>query len=134
MEIARSLGWSEGKAGEPTPLKPKESAEGGEEDIWDKSDDEGEARKPKGEGGAMGRVTSTLAMEDDEGSSSALSNLAIAGDVPALLEYLQGHPDADVNAVDENVRFMHQTAPTAISYCNDTELHSLAPSSRQGTP
>ncbi|TFK92764.1 ankyrin [Polyporus arcularius HHB13444] len=102
LEIARSLGWSEGKAGEPAPLKPKESVEGGEEDIWDKSDDEGEARKPKGEGGAMGRVTSTLAMEDDEGSSSALSNLAIAGNVPAVLEYFQGHPDADVNAVDEN--------------------------------
>ena len=103
MEIARSLGWCEGKAEEPEPTKAKKSEEGGEDDIWDKSDDEGVSKKPKGEGGAMGRITSTMTLEDDDGSSSALSNLAIAGDVPAVLAYFQGHPDADVNARDENV-------------------------------
>ncbi|RPD64850.1 ankyrin [Lentinus tigrinus ALCF2SS1-6] len=83
LEIARSLGWVE-------------------EDIWDKSDDEGESRKPKREGGAMGRTTSTMTMEDDKGSSSALSNLAVAGDLSAMLAYFHGQPDADVNARDEN--------------------------------
>ncbi|RPD81921.1 ankyrin [Lentinus tigrinus ALCF2SS1-7] len=102
LEIARSLGWVEGKAEEPKPATTKESEDGGEEDIWDKSDDEGESMKPKREGGAMGRTTSTMTMEDDKGSSSALSNLAVAGDVSVMLAYFHGQPDADVNARDEN--------------------------------
>ena len=56
----------------------------------------------------MGRITSTMTLEDDGGSSSVLSNLAIAGDVPAVLVYFQGHPDADVNARDENVSLRPQ--------------------------
>nr|VWO94202.1 ANK_REP_REGION domain-containing protein [Ganoderma boninense] len=106
LEIARSLGWVEGKAAEPTQ-PPKEAAEGedqkggkDEDDIWDKDEDV-QARKRRGDGGAMGPVSSTMAAPDEE-NSSVLSNFAIAGDVPGLVAHLQANPGADVNALDEN--------------------------------
>ncbi|PIL31676.1 transporter [Ganoderma sinense ZZ0214-1] len=102
LEIARSLGWVEGKAAELAEEHPKggkDEAEDGD-DIWHKDEDI-QARKRRGDAGAMGPVSSTMAAPDEE-NSSALSNLAIAGDVPGLVAYLQANPGADVNALDEN--------------------------------
>ncbi|KAI0715321.1 ankyrin repeat-containing domain protein [Earliella scabrosa] len=101
LEIARSLGWKEGQETQAkAPSKETAGDDEGEEDIWD-SDSDGEERAHKGDGGAMGRITSTMIMEDEQ-TSSALSNLAIEGDVESLRSHLQEHPDEDVNARDEN--------------------------------
>lgn len=108
LEIARSLGWAEGA--EPEERRPKagaeESGEGGEEDIWDKEEDA--ERWQKGNESAMGRITSTMVVED-EGSESTLSNLAVAGNAGELVRYLQAHPEVDVNARDENVSVSRMT-------------------------
>ena len=109
LEIARSLGWVEGKEPEPVQAKAKAAeptrADGSEpvdeDDIWDKDEDI-EARKHRGDGGAMGPVLSTMSAGDEE-NSSVLSNLAIAGDVQELVGYLEAHPEADVNDPDDNV-------------------------------
>ena len=104
LEIARSLGWEEGKAAEPAqpPKKVHADKDEDDDDIWDKDEDI-EARKRRGDGGAMGPVSSTMAAPDEE-NSNALSNLAIVGDVQGLVAYFEANPDADVNALDENVR------------------------------
>ena len=102
LEIARSLGWKEGQETQAKASSKEQAGDDeGEEDIWD-SDSDGEERAHKGDGGAMGRITSTMIMEDEQ-TSSALSNLAIEGDVESLRSHLQEHPDEDVNARDENV-------------------------------
>ncbi|KAI0778463.1 ankyrin [Trametes elegans] len=103
LEIARTLGWSEGRGKEAetsalVPAKTDGGSGNAEEDIWDS---EAETARRKGERNDIGRVTSTLAT-GDEGSSSALSNLAISGDAQGVLTYLEEHPDVDVNALDEN--------------------------------
>lgn len=72
-----------------------------EEDIWDTDADT--PKHTSGDGG-IGRVMSTMIMDGaDEGSTSAVSNLAISGDAEALGEYLQEHPEMDINTPDENV-------------------------------
>ncbi|KAI0756725.1 ankyrin [Daedaleopsis nitida] len=98
LEIAGSLGWMEGRGAQTETKKIKEKAPKDEDDIWDSDSEE---RVSGGEGSAMGRITSTMVMEREE-SSSALSNIAIAGDTEALQTYFQQHPDANVNALDEN--------------------------------
>ena len=119
LEIARSLGWVEGKEPEPVQAKVKAAeltrGDGSEpvdeDDIWDKDEDI-EARKHRGDGGAMGPVLSTMSAGDEE-NSSVLSNLAIVGDVPGLVAYLRANPGADVNALDENVRCTrHHPSPS----------------------
>ena len=84
-------------AQEPAPPPPPVD----EDDIWDKDEDI-EARKHRGDGGAMGPVLSTMSVGDEE-NSSVLSNLAIAGNVQELVGYLEAHPEADVNDPDDNV-------------------------------
>ncbi|CDO73499.1 hypothetical protein BN946_scf185013.g134 [Trametes cinnabarina] len=102
LEIARSLGWTEGRAVEhqaiSSPTTEGEGERGDMDDIWDT---EAETARFKGEKGAMGHITSTLVVEPQQ-LASALSNLAIAGNAPTLLVYLDAHPDVDVNARDEN--------------------------------
>ncbi|TBU34632.1 ankyrin repeat-containing domain protein [Dichomitus squalens] len=106
LEIARSLGWVEGKEIAPIQSKAAEAHDDAnepadeEDDIWDKDEDIG-ARKRRGDGGAMGPVMSTMSAGDEE-NSSVLSNLAIAGDVQSLVAYLEAHPEAVVDAPDEN--------------------------------
>ncbi|KAI0673419.1 ankyrin [Trametes maxima] len=96
LEIARNLGWIEGKQAEPFPEPSHKQHDEG--DIWDS---DSEVEKHKGDKSAIGRITSTMVAED-EGSASVLSNLAIAGDVPGLLAYLEKHPETDVNTLDEH--------------------------------
>ncbi|KAI0639688.1 ankyrin [Trametes polyzona] len=98
LEIARSLGWEEGAQPESGPESEGEGADDGDEDIWDS---ETEAKKHSAEKSGMGRVMSTQ-MAKDEGSESAVSNLAIAGDAQGLVTYLEKHREVDVNAKDEN--------------------------------
>lgn len=129
MEIARNLGWSEGKEAEvETPANVGNSTANEEEDIWD-SDSEVKARK--GESAIMGRITSTMVVEDDE-TSSALSNIAIAGDVDGLQSYLEVHPDVDVNARDENVSPGRNICPPMSPAEGCTGIYSAAPGCRQG--
>lgn len=129
LEIARNLGWSEGKEAEvETPANVGNSTANEEEDIWD-SDSEVKARK--GESAIMGRITSTMVVEDDE-TSSALSNIAIAGDVDGLQSYLEVHPDVDVNARDENVSPGRSICPPMSPADGCTGIYSAAPGCRQG--
>ncbi len=97
LEIARSLEWTEGK---PAELELVRHVAGGEEeDIWDSDTD---TAKPTGGDGGIGRVMSTMIMEG-QGTTSPVSNLAISGDAEALGEYLQEHPEVNINTPDENV-------------------------------
>ncbi|KAH9846824.1 ankyrin [Lenzites betulinus] len=100
LEIARSLEWTEGKEADPEPTSETEEDDG--KGIWE-SDSDGESPKKKhaGEKSTIGRVTSTMVAED-EGSASALSNLAISGNAESLAAHLQEHPEVDINAPDEN--------------------------------
>ncbi|KAI0361314.1 ankyrin [Trametes cingulata] len=98
LDIARSLGWTEGLKAEPAPASSQEAAGASEEDIWDS---ESETAKHRGNQSGMAGVMSTMTMEDEQ-SASALSNFAISGNVQGLLSYLQEHPEVDVNARDEN--------------------------------
>ncbi|KAH9944144.1 ankyrin [Epithele typhae] len=93
LEIARSLGWSEGTVIEAAESGGTEEEEDvvDSDDIWDKEED---VWKHRGEGSAMGRVTSTMVNEDEDGENTP-SRMAIAGDV-------DGGPDADLNALDKN--------------------------------
>ena len=139
LEIAQSLGWVEGKAAEPEQQVKEmvgEHQKGGvkdgaedEDDIWDKDEDI-QARKRRGDGGAMGPVSSTMAAPDEE-NSSALSNLAIAGDVSGLVAYLEANPDADVNAPDENVR---DTRHHVCFICADDDLVGVHSAALSGGP
>ncbi|KAI0652133.1 ankyrin [Trametes meyenii] len=96
LEIARSLGWQEGKQAEPLPRASHK--DGDEDDIWDS---DSEVEKHRSDKSAIGRITSTMVAVDD-GSTSAVSNLAIGGDVHGLLAYLRDHPETDVNSLDDN--------------------------------
>ncbi|KAI0830595.1 ankyrin [Trametes gibbosa] len=100
LEIARSLEWTEGKQPEPEPTSDIDDDDG--KGIWE-SDSDGDSPKTKhtGEKSTIGRVTSTMVAED-EGSASAVSNLAISGDAEGLAAHLQEHPEVDINAPDEN--------------------------------
>lgn len=101
LEIARSLEWTEGKPAELELVRHATGDEDEEEDIWDTDAD---TPKQKGGDGGIGRVMSTMIMDgEDEESTSAVSKLAISGDAEALGEYLQEHPEVDINTPDENV-------------------------------
>lgn len=101
LEIARSLEWTEGKPAELELVRHAAGDEDEEEDIWDTDAD---TPKHTGGDGGIGRVMSTMIMDGaDEGSTSAVSNLAISGDADELGEYLQEHPEVDINTPDENV-------------------------------
>ncbi|KAL1951553.1 hypothetical protein VTO73DRAFT_702 [Trametes versicolor] len=100
LEIARSLEWTEGKPAELELVRHAAGDEDEEEDIWDTDAD---TPKHTGGDGGIGRVMSTMIMDGaDEGSTSAVSNLAISGDAEALGEYLQEHPEVDIDTPDEN--------------------------------
>lgn len=101
LEIARSLEWTEGKLAELELVRHAAGDEDEEEDIWDTDAD---TPKHAGGDGGIGRVMSTMIMDGEgEGCTSAVSNLAISGDAEALGEYLQEHPEVDINTPDENV-------------------------------
>ena len=51
----------------------------------------------RGSGEATGPVSSTMTAPDEE-NSRELGSLAIAGNVPGLIAYLEANPDADVNS------------------------------------
>ena len=129
IEIAKSLGWTEGstlEAKHPVSKEENTRNEGAvdgndEEDIWDKSDDEGVRKERSGES-AMGRITSTMVTEDT-GNANALSNIAVVGDAEGLLEYLQSHPDANVNALDENVSSFHVSSVCCYIRCRGIRLY-----------
>ncbi|TFY64411.1 hypothetical protein EVJ58_g2638 [Rhodofomes roseus] len=90
IALARELGWSEDKA--PTPV--------GELDL---DADDGEAAGSSQGGGEYGFAMSVSTMStSDERSGSALNDLAIAGNTPALRAFLDANPGVDVNAKDEN--------------------------------
>lgn len=128
LEIARSLEWTEGKEADPEP--PSETEEDDGKGIWE-SDSDGETPKKKhtGEKSTIGRVTSTMVAED-EGSASALSNLAISGDAESLAAHLQEHPEVDINAPDENVSTLVTRMTTLLIPC--TGLHGTTSRRRPG--
>jgi hypothetical protein len=104
LDIARGLGWVEGAAS----AKGKEvQIEGNNGDIWDDEADEDHVSWRGGGGdGGMGITVSTLAAQPlDEKERETMHGLAVTNDLDALVSFLQNHPEADINAFDEFVRF-----------------------------
>ncbi|TFK41261.1 hypothetical protein BDQ12DRAFT_432381 [Crucibulum laeve] len=91
LEIARSLGWTEGTA--PT-AKPQTQEE--EEIDWD----DGVPAKSGTGGGGMGLSVSSMAPPKTEIDKS-IHGLAVSNDVPGLTTLLELSPDTDLNALDE---------------------------------
>ncbi|KAI8980729.1 ankyrin [Trametes punicea] len=99
LEIARSLGWTEGKDAEPQVHSSDAAADHEEEDIWMT---DAEVAERKRETSAMGRVASTMVPAEDGHGTTALTDFALAGDAQGLVSYLEEHPEVDVNARDDN--------------------------------
>lgn len=95
LDIASGLGWAEDMS-----LEDFEDQEDDDDDIWDKPSDASNTLK-SGEDG-IGNVVSTMMHDEDDGSKSRIINLVVDGDVQGVVSYLDGHPDMDVNEVDEN--------------------------------
>ncbi|KAJ7125673.1 ankyrin repeat-containing domain protein [Mycena crocata] len=91
LEIARSLGWTEGAV-------PLETARNETENIWD-SDDENEPTKNRGDSGGFGTSVSAMARPEDEADAS-IHGLVISNDVQRLVSLLQEDAGVDLNARD----------------------------------
>jgi len=94
LEIARSLGWSEGAVAEP-PHAQKEEIK------WDS--DDSDSSTSKGSGGGLGTAVSTMAppqQEEDDGSLH-FHALNSTNDISGIALLLKEQPDIDLNARDE---------------------------------
>ncbi|KAJ7487504.1 ankyrin repeat-containing domain protein [Mycena galericulata] len=93
LDIARSLGWSEGVVLADT--KPEA------DDIWDSDDaDDSKPAKTSGDSGGFGTSVSAMARPEDEHDTS-IHGLAVSNDLKGLVSLLQDDPDVDLNARDD---------------------------------
>ncbi|KAJ7706279.1 ankyrin repeat-containing domain protein [Mycena rosella] len=95
LEIARSLGWTEGIV-LPEAADPEAETE---EDIWDSDDDGESAPKSSGEPGGFGSSVSSMARPEAEHDTS-LHGLVVSNDLQGLVSLLQEEPSVDLNARD----------------------------------
>ncbi|KAJ7900246.1 ankyrin repeat-containing domain protein [Mycena olivaceomarginata] len=91
LEIARSLGWTEGASLPETTES---------EDIWDSDDDAARPTKNSGESGGFGTSVSAMARPEDQ-SDDSLHGLAVSNDLQRLVSLLQKEPGINLNAKDE---------------------------------
>lgn len=96
------MGWQPG-TGAPTAEAlndpPKTSDP---EDIWD---DDSTSTQKGGSSGGLGNAVSMMQHDDDKGrDENTLYGFAIAGDAEGLRAFLDAHPTADMNEIDEYVR------------------------------
>ncbi|KAJ7783686.1 ankyrin repeat-containing domain protein [Mycena maculata] len=97
LEIARSLGWSEGAV---LAQPPRVETEAEEHDIWDSDDDENKPTKSSGDSGGFGNSVSAMARGEDEHDTS-IHGLAVSNDLQGLGSLLQKDSSVDVNARDD---------------------------------
>ncbi|KAF7347913.1 hypothetical protein MVEN_01549200 [Mycena venus] len=99
LEIAQSLGWTEGA--EVVPETTTKS-----EDFWDSDEDNDDATKQtkpantSGESGGFGTSVSAMARPEDERDGS-LHGLAVSNDIQGLVSLLQEDRNVNLNARDE---------------------------------
>lgn len=92
LAIAKELGWHERKPGQEESSQTPDAAEPGE-------------KRGSGSAAGMGVHVSTVTFEEDQGrEEGSLHGLAISGDIQGVKNYIQKHPDTDLNAKDEHVR------------------------------
>ncbi|KAJ7932493.1 ankyrin repeat-containing domain protein [Mycena leptocephala] len=94
LEIAQSLGWTEGV------VLPETTTASQSENIWDSDDDVKEPTKRSGETGGFGSSVSSMARPEDE-SDASLHGLAISNDLQGLVSLLQEDPDVNLDARDD---------------------------------
>ncbi|KAJ7103622.1 ankyrin [Mycena belliarum] len=92
LEVARSLGWTEGVV-----LTDTASTEAGTEN-WD-SDDDDSPINSRGEPGGFGTSVSSMAQPEEEIDNS-VHGLAVSNNLQGLASLLQGDPSVDLNARD----------------------------------
>lgn len=107
LELARELGWKEGSGSKVSTtedgMNKTSKTKEGEESIWD--DDDPDAPVKKRSGGGMGNKVSTLVVEDEaERQEGNLHSVVLSGDQKQLEDFLQSHPEIDLDQVDEFVR------------------------------
>jgi acyl-CoA-binding protein len=119
LEIAQSLGWSEGV------VLPETTTASQSENIWDSDDDVKEPTKRSGETGGFGSSVSSMARPEDE-SDASLHGLAISNDLQGLVSLLQEDPDVNLDARDDFVCI--QCLSFAYSnICRVTRLYTWQP-------
>ncbi|KAL1737061.1 acyl CoA binding protein-domain-containing protein [Schizophyllum commune] len=102
IERAKELGWdgSTPKAKQAPPQKSEKAkgkeARKDEDDIWDDSDDESNAKK----GGGLGVNVSRMAAPEGEVEEN-LHGYAVANDAGRIAAYLDAHPGKGVDEKDE---------------------------------
>lgn len=128
LEIAKDLGWNEGlTAGSESKPEGKDDSS---DDIWDDSgSDSGSSGGGGGGGGGMGvSVSRAMAPPLDDEDASSLHGLTLANNVPAILSYLESHPDFNINGLDQHVcdlcsLSMKIAADSDIPFTRDTLLY-----------
>jgi hypothetical protein len=108
LDIAKELGWKEGKGDEAVVAAKSAQASQSDknvedEDIWDDEEETSRAKKSGG-GGGMGNAVSTMTANDQaEEEGESLHSLARSGNAEGLKIFMSNHTDADVNAKDDYV-------------------------------
>lgn len=91
LEIARTLGWTEQAK---VPTKMESETPSNDEDIWDKDDEISRG------GGGMALSVSSMA-PPPKVIDNSIHGLALSNDVMGLKKLLEGHPETDINVLDE---------------------------------
>lgn len=102
LSLARELGWTESNTANITPDVPAEGPSRGSSDgdIWDKDD----ASSNHSGGGTMGNAVSAVAATPlDEFDAKTPHGMAVSDDAAGLGAYLDAHPEANLNELDEYV-------------------------------
>lgn len=102
LSIAGDLGWTESSGVTTTPgVLVEDGSQGSEGDIWDKAD----APSNHGAGGMGNSVSAVASAPLDERDAKTPHGMAVSNDVAGLEAYLNAHPEADLNELDEYVGF-----------------------------
>jgi hypothetical protein len=100
LEIARTLGWTDNASQSYT--ESNKEINSSTDILPHEISISGSSRGGGGEG--MGASVSAMAPPPfDEQDGKTLHGLAVANKVSGLSSYLEAHPTADINAVDEHV-------------------------------
>ncbi|KZP16837.1 ankyrin [Athelia psychrophila] len=98
LSIAGDLGWTESSGVTTTPgVLVEDGSQGSEGDIWDKAD----APSNHGAGGMGNSVSAVASAPLDERDAKTPHGMAVSNDVAGLEAYLNAHPEADLNELDE---------------------------------
>jgi len=94
LEIARSLGWTEGL------VLPETAESESFKDGWDSDEDVNKPTKSSGETGGFGNSVSSMARPEDQGDTS-LHGLAVSNHLQGLVSLLCEDSNVNLDARDE---------------------------------